>query len=98
MRHGVVFALRPGPGHERGRGERCGRCLSDGVDQCFQYFGTRVAVINAHEPAALTLAEALDAGKITYIPFSEGLREKYQSGFRADVAALRSTLDTRRHS
>lgn len=49
-----------------------------------------LAVINAHEDSAVTLAEAVDAGKISYIPFPEGLRDKYQSYTCADIQALRS--------
>lgn len=49
-----------------------------------------LAVINAREDSPLALAEALDAGKITYIAFPEGLRDKYQSHTRAEIQALRS--------
>jgi len=48
-----------------------------------------LAVINARDASRLTLEQALAAGKIIYIPFPEGLREKYQSYTCADIAALR---------
>lgn len=49
-----------------------------------------LAVINAHEDSPFTLAGALDAGRMSYIPFPDGLREKYQSYTCADIQALRS--------
>jgi ADP-L-glycero-D-manno-heptose 6-epimerase len=49
-----------------------------------------LAVINARDASGLTLEQALAAGKITYIPFPEGLRDKYQSYTCADIAALRN--------
>jgi len=49
-----------------------------------------LAVVNAHEPAPLTLPDALADGRIAYIPFPEGLRDKYQSYTRADISALRN--------
>jgi len=48
-----------------------------------------LAVINAHEPAPLTLSDALADGKIEYIPFPDGLRDRYQSYTRADLTTLR---------
>jgi ADP-L-glycero-D-manno-heptose 6-epimerase len=36
------------------------------------------------------LTQALGKGAIEYIPFPEGLREKYQSHTQADIAALRA--------
>ncbi len=36
------------------------------------------------------LTHALDKGAVEYIPFPEGLREKYQSHTQADIAALRA--------
>lgn len=49
-----------------------------------------LAVINARETRPYTLAGAREAGKISYIPFPDGLREKYQSYTCADLSALRS--------
>lgn len=49
-----------------------------------------LAVISASDGAAVTLAQALDDGKIAYIPFPEGLRDRYQSYTCADPAALRN--------
>jgi ADP-L-glycero-D-manno-heptose 6-epimerase len=62
--------------------------VGTGVSRSFN--DVALAVINAHEDADFTLAQALDAGKVEYIPFPEGLREKYQSYTRADTGALRS--------
>jgi len=36
------------------------------------------------------LAHALGKGAVEYIPFPEGLREKYQSNTQADITALRA--------
>jgi len=36
------------------------------------------------------LSRALGKGAVEYIPFPEGLREKYQSHTQADIAALRA--------
>jgi ADP-L-glycero-D-manno-heptose 6-epimerase len=36
------------------------------------------------------LTDALGKGAVEYIPFPEGLREKYQSHTQADIAALRA--------
>jgi len=36
------------------------------------------------------LTHALGKGAVEYIPFPEGLREKYQSHTQADIAALRA--------
>lgn len=49
-----------------------------------------LAVINAREESTITLAEAVHAGKITYIPFPDGLRDRYQSYTCADMRTLRS--------
>jgi len=49
-----------------------------------------LAVINASETAPVSLERARDDAKITYIPFPEGLRDKYQSYTRADIDALRN--------
>lgn len=48
-----------------------------------------LAVIKARDGTECTLARAVDAGKIVYIPFPDGLRERYQSYTRADIGALR---------
>jgi len=48
-----------------------------------------LAVINSNEDRSLNLEGALDAGIIKYIPFPEGLRDKYQSYTCADIRALR---------
>lgn len=49
-----------------------------------------LAVINANEDAPVTLPEALEDGRITYIPFPEGLRDRYQSYTCADLGSLRN--------
>lgn len=48
-----------------------------------------MAVINAAADAPMTLGGAINAGRIAYIPFPDGLRDKYQSYTCADTAALR---------
>ncbi len=48
-----------------------------------------LAVLNAGRDAPVTLAGALEAGRITYIPFPDGLRDKYQSYTCADLGTLR---------
>lgn len=53
------------------------------------------AVINRVRASAgeapLALAELQKRGAITYVPFPDGLRERYQNFTQADVAALRAT-------
>jgi ADP-L-glycero-D-manno-heptose 6-epimerase len=44
---------------------------------------------NAEGKSALSLTELLQQGSITYIPFPEQLRGKYQSHTQADIGALR---------
>lgn len=63
--------------------------VGTGVSRSFNDMA--LAAINACEEAdpPMTLADAREAGKITYIPFPDGLRDKYQSYTCADTAALR---------
>ncbi len=53
-----------------------------------------LSVVNARRAAqgdaALTLAQAVQAGLIVYIPFPDALRGKYQCHTQADLAALRA--------
>lgn len=49
-----------------------------------------LAVIGACEEAPMSLDEAVSSGRIRYIPFPEGLRERYQSYTRADTGKLRT--------
>lgn len=48
-----------------------------------------LAVISSNEGRSLNLEGALDAGIIEYVPFPEGLQDKYQSYTCADIRALR---------
>jgi ADP-L-glycero-D-manno-heptose 6-epimerase len=49
-----------------------------------------LAVIRARDGSTSTLASAVDAGKIAYVPFPDGLRDRYQSYTCADIGALRT--------
>lgn len=62
--------------------------VGTGVSRSFNDLA--LAVINAAGDVPVTLSEARADGKITYIPFPDGLREKYQSYTCADIRALRS--------
>ena len=49
------------------------------------------AIINACSDESRTLKELIDGGQITYIPFPEGLKDKYQSYTQASIDALRNS-------
>jgi ADP-L-glycero-D-manno-heptose 6-epimerase len=48
------------------------------------------AVINAVQGTGLALKELVSKGLIEYVPFPQGLLEKYQSHTQADLARLRA--------
>lgn len=50
-----------------------------------------LAVINARDGGSCGLADAVAGGKIEYIGFPQGLRDRYQSYTRADIKALRDS-------
>jgi ADP-L-glycero-D-manno-heptose 6-epimerase len=66
-----------------------------GTGQAQSFNDVAVATVNtlrlAEGKPALTLAELQQQELITYIPFPDALRGKYQSYTQADMAALRNT-------
>jgi ADP-L-glycero-D-manno-heptose 6-epimerase len=66
-----------------------------GTGQAQSFNDVAVATVNtlrlAEGKPALSLAELLQQELITYIPFPDALRGKYQSYTQADMAALRNT-------
>ncbi len=66
-----------------------------GTGQAQSFNDVAVATVNTLRQAegkdALTLEQLLESGIISYIPFPDALRGKYQSYTQADIGALRST-------
>lgn len=62
--------------------------VGTGISRSFN--DVALAVIGANEGKPMSLSQAVADGKIVYIPFPDGLREKYQSYTRAHIGALRS--------
>jgi ADP-L-glycero-D-manno-heptose 6-epimerase len=66
-----------------------------GTGQAQSFNDVAVATVNTLRQAdgkdALTLEQLLESGIISYIPFPDALRGKYQSYTQADIGALRGT-------
>jgi ADP-L-glycero-D-manno-heptose 6-epimerase len=66
-----------------------------GTGQAQSFNDVAVATVNtlraAEKKPALTLAELQQQGLISYIPFPDQLRGKYQSYTQADISALRNS-------